>query len=289
MIHDFYCLVPQKYPLIENEELEERNLVILLGMHPKVHPFLNMKGIFKMNSQKWHELMLKHIGRAVLATDIKGKIIYLNESACKLLGVSEGDAMGLWLKDILKFQDEKDGHEVLLPVEQVIKQNKLYNVDRSLLMVDGVGKIRQVTYTISPLRNEEKDTVGAMVVLCEQHFNLNDLNDSQKKNDMVIPDFFFIKNEGSFVRVLAEEVMYIEAMENYALMVTESDRYTLHTTLKSLELKLSPMGFARVHRSYVVPLKKIDLIEDNRLKIGDNAIPIGKSFRSALMGQLYFV
>lgn len=233
--------------------------------------------------------MLKHIGKAVLATNIEGKIIYLNDSASKLLGVSGGDAMGLCLRDLLKFQNERDGREVLLPLKQVIEQNKYYNVDQSLLMVDGEGKIRQVTYAISPLRNEGKDTVGAMLILCEQNFNLNEFENSPNSKRSAIPDYFFVKNEGNFVRVLAKDVLYIEAMENYALMVTENERFTLHTTLKKLENKLEPMGFARVHRSYVVPLKRIDMIEDNRLKIGGNEIPIGKSFRSALMGQLYFV
>ena len=258
-------------------------------MHNTLHPFLNMKGIFKMNSHKWHELTLEHIGKAVLATDIHGRITYLNETASQLLGIHEAEVTGLCLKNILKFQDETDGHEVLLPVEQVIQQDKLYTVDRSLLMVDGSGKIRQVTYSMSPLRNESKQTIGAMVILCEHTFRLNELPDSSGLVPQDVPDFFFIKKEGTLVRVAADEVLYIEAMENYALMVTQKERYTLHTTLKSLERKLGPLGFVRVHRSYIVPVSKIDQIEDNRLQIMDNSIPIGKSYRSGLMDQLYFV
>ncbi len=242
-----------------------------------------------MNSQTWHGLLLKHLGKAVIATDIEGKVIFLNESASKLIGISESNAKGLLLRNLMKFQDEKDGHEVLLPMKQVMQNNTLHTIDQSLLMVDGSGKIRQVTYTISPLQDESKVTVGAILVLCEQRFNLTDFEKSKGRKKNAIPDYFFVKKDGNFVKVLAKEVLYIEAMENYALMVTENERFTLHTTLKKLELKLLPMGFSRVHRSYVVPLRRIEMIEDNHLKIGENEIPIGKSFRSALMDQLYFV
>ena len=233
--------------------------------------------------------MLEHIGKAVLATDIEGKITYHNEAASQLLGIEEVEAKGRCLNTILKFQDETDGHEVLLPLEQAIQQDKLYNVDRGLLMVDGAGKIRQVTYTVSPLRNEAKVTVGAVVVLNGHSLKLNDLRNETETPPKELPDFFFVKKEGGFHRVSVEDVVYIEAMENYALMVTEKDRHTLHTTLKNLERKLGPLGFSRVHRSYIVPVNKIDLIEDNRLSVQQNTIPIGKSYKSALMERLYFV
>lgn len=251
-----------------------------------------------MNRTVWHEMLLQHLGKAVIATDIEGKVTFANETASELLGVQHEKMLGHKIKDVLKLQDDLEGLDVELPLEEVIQKNELFNADQGLLMVDGKGRIRQVSYTASPLRDEHNRILGTVISLCDytelmrspkRIKSLLQKNEQAKIDSSKIPDYFFVKKEGCYNKVFAKEVRYVEAMENYASMVTKGERFILHNTLKNLEIKLAPHGYMRVHRSYIVPLDKIDSIEDNRIKIGDAIIPIGKSYRSRLMKQLSFI
>gem|GEM_PF-2742950 len=257
-----------------------------------------MKGTITMNRTVWHEMLLQHLGKAVIATDLEGKVTFANETTSELIGVQPDNMLGHKIKDVLKLQDDLDGMEVSLPLEKVIENNELFNAEQGLLMVDGKGRIRQVTYTASPLKDTQGQVMGAVISLCDY----TEMYQSPKRLESLlkravqrqeantrVPDYFFVKKDGRYAKVFAADVLYIEAMENYAALVTKDERYILHNTLKNLEVRLAAYNCLRVHRSYIVPIEQIDSIEDNRIKIGGTIIPIGKSYRSRLMKQLHFV
>ena len=104
-------------------------------------------------------------------------------------------------------------------------------------------------------------------------------------------DSFFLKKNGSHFNVKYDDILYIEAMENYAIFNTISENYTSHNPLKTLEEKLPKHLFKRIHRSYIVNVKKIIKIEDTEMIVGNNEklvakIPIGKNFRSLVFNSL---
>ncbi len=100
----------------------------------------------------------------------------------------------------------------------------------------------------------------------------------------------FIKQENRLIRVRYDEVLWIEALENYVMVTTYSEKYTIHFTMKAIEGRLPLDIFLRVHRSYIVNKNKIREIRENSLGIdieGDSIqIPIGKSYRDRLMGDI---
>lgn len=104
-------------------------------------------------------------------------------------------------------------------------------------------------------------------------------------------DSFFLKKNGKLFNLKYDEILYIEAMENYAIFNTLSETYTTHHPLKSLEEKLPKQIFKRIHRSYIVNLKKILKIEDTEMIVGNNEklvakLPIGKNFRSLVFSSI---
>ena len=104
----------------------------------------------------------------------------------------------------------------------------------------------------------------------------------------------FVKNtSSSFVRILYDEIMWIEAMENYVNIYTHDEKHTIHFTMKAMMQKLPASIFRRVHRSYIVNLHKIKSIEDNmvvvELNTGNQAIPIAKSYKDDLMSTLNII
>jgi DNA-binding LytR/AlgR family response regulator len=100
----------------------------------------------------------------------------------------------------------------------------------------------------------------------------------------------FIKKGSSLVRLNYDEILWVEALENYVIVNTFSDKFTIHFTMKAIENKMPTDKFKRVHRSYIVNVNKINVIEDNSVVIkteeGSKVIPIGKSFKDKLMNEL---
>jgi len=100
----------------------------------------------------------------------------------------------------------------------------------------------------------------------------------------------FIKKNSALVRLKYEDILWVEALENYVIFNTFSDRYTIHFTMKAIEQKLPSNRFSRVHRSYIVNTSSINVIEDNsviiKTKEGPKSIPIGKSYKDKLMGDI---
>lgn len=93
----------------------------------------------------------------------------------------------------------------------------------------------------------------------------------------------FVKADSRLVQLPVDNIQYIEALGNYVNIYTNSGRYTVLTTMKEVEAKLLPPVFARVHRSFIVKVDKIESIEDNFINIGGKSIPIGKNYKEELM------
>ena len=106
-------------------------------------------------------------------------------------------------------------------------------------------------------------------------------------------DEVFIKKNSTLVRLKYNDILYIEALENYITVNTLDDKYTIHFTMKAIERKLPQTKFKRVHRSYVVNVNSIKGIEDNSIIIqmrnGTKLIPIGKSYKENLMSDLNLI
>ncbi len=102
----------------------------------------------------------------------------------------------------------------------------------------------------------------------------------------------FIKNSASsLVRIRFEDILWIEALENYVVINTADNKYTIHFTMKGIINRLPARMFVRVHRSYIVNIHQIDYIEDNSvcLRITDDTtrgIPIAKSYKDHLMKNI---
>lgn len=99
------------------------------------------------------------------------------------------------------------------------------------------------------------------------------------------PDTLFVKADGRLVRLDLREVSWIEAQKDYVLFHTDAKDHLVHTTMKALEARL-PAAFARVHRSYLVRIDRIGDVEDSSLVIGRKVIPVGATYRAALLERL---
>lgn len=100
----------------------------------------------------------------------------------------------------------------------------------------------------------------------------------------------FIKRNSSLVRIKYNDILWVEALENYVVINTTNEKFTIHFTMKSIENQLPLVKFKRVHRSFIVNVSRISSIEDNsvviKLNEGKKVIPIGKSYRDKLLSEI---
>ncbi len=100
----------------------------------------------------------------------------------------------------------------------------------------------------------------------------------------------FVKKNTTLLKLNFNDIVYIEALENYIIINTFDEKFTIHFTMKSIEEKLPKNKFKRIHRSYIINLNKIKGIEENSVIIktndGTKLLPIGKSYKEELIKVL---
>jgi len=89
----------------------------------------------------------------------------------------------------------------------------------------------------------------------------------------------FIKADGKQYRVSIRDIIFAESMGDYITLHTASQKYTFNHTLTSFIEGLSDDNLVRVHRSFLINLTKIDFIEGNMITLGEQQVPIGKSYK----------
>lgn len=81
-------------------------------------------------------------------------------------------------------------------------------------------------------------------------------------------------------------MVHIEADHDYTTLHTAERKYVLVSSLTALEEKLNDPFFLRVHRKFAVDIRRISSIEGSMIRIGEMAIPVGRTHRDAVNRRL---
>ena len=100
------------------------------------------------------------------------------------------------------------------------------------------------------------------------------------------PDYFFIKSDNKLIKIAYDEILFVEALQNYVAVHTADKKYITYLTFRSIEEHLPPPRFIRTHKSYIVAAAKVESIEGNDIKIGSHHIPISRTERETVLQQL---
>lgn len=100
------------------------------------------------------------------------------------------------------------------------------------------------------------------------------------------PDYFFIKTDNKLVKVLYDDILFVEALQNYVAVYTTSKKYITYLTFHSIESHLPAARFIRTHKSYIVAASKVESIEGNDITIGTHHVPISRTERETVLQQL---
>ncbi len=104
------------------------------------------------------------------------------------------------------------------------------------------------------------------------------------------PDYIFVKADKKLVKVNFDEIIYIEGLKDYVIIRMDNQRVITLQTMKSLEDKLPPVQFRRIHRSYIVNVRRIEAIVGNMVEVLEKGqakhLPVGKNYRDDLLDMI---
>lgn len=110
------------------------------------------------------------------------------------------------------------------------------------------------------------------------------------KDDSFAPasGFITVKSEYRLVRIPLADIEYIEGLKDYVKIVLSGGEKPILTlmSMKSLEEMLPEAGFMRVHRSFIVNMDKVRIVERNCIVMGRSLIPVAESVRKRFMTAL---
>lgn len=101
----------------------------------------------------------------------------------------------------------------------------------------------------------------------------------------------FVSHKGCYYNLKIENILWISSEGNYAHIHTKNHHFFNRISLTNLLKLLPPYTFRKVHKCYVVKLDAIDHIDrsNNELAIAGNKIPIGRSYKADLLGELNLI
>ena len=185
---------------------------------------------------------------------------------------------------------------------EALKHLKKFPVD--LLFLD----IHMPSLTgIDFYKNIEQNT---LVIFCTAHgqyavegFNLNALDyllkpftlERFKQATEKARDYFaisdnqkiqhiFVRADYSLQKILLDDITCIEALDDYLkIYVNQQKTIVARMTMKAMLEKLPTSDFIRVHRSFIVPIKKVESLRNKTLQLGDKKIPVGNSYEEEVL------
>ncbi|MBC6367518.1 hypothetical protein DDT91_12015 [Algoriphagus sp. AK58] len=108
----------------------------------------------------------------------------------------------------------------------------------------------------------------------------------QSSHSFIFEDSFFIRSNSALVKLKFEDIIYLEADANYTQIFTSGKKYSIRASLKELEEKIKDKRFARVHKSFLINLEKIESIHAESIQIDNREIPIGRQQYRWLLSQI---
>jgi DNA-binding LytR/AlgR family response regulator len=105
----------------------------------------------------------------------------------------------------------------------------------------------------------------------------------KKRQTKENPDYFFVKADGKIEKILFDDVLFIEAHENYSSIHTKTGKFMVLVSLKNLEASLNKEKFMRVHKSFIVSISRINSIEGNTVLIDTHKVTVSRDIRQTLI------
>ncbi len=137
-------------------------------------------------------------------------------------------------------------------------------------------QVEAVDYLLKPI------SFGNFLKAANKVKNLIELTtNSQKESLSTTANHLFVKSEYKLIRIELDDIKYIESQHEYIkIYLINSNAVVTQISMKNIEEQLPSDRFMRVHRSFIVNLARVSVIERNRIVFDDKIyIPISEQYK----------
>ncbi len=127
---------------------------------------------------------------------------------------------------------------------------------------------------------------------CKAFFKAEELlslKQAASKNEPELPaekHFFFIKSNKKTYKINFSEICYIEGLGDYIQVHLPAQKIIANLSMKKIMEILPLSHFYRIHKSYIISLDKMELVEGNTVLVNKKRLPIGNSYRQQFMDYI---
>ncbi len=241
---------------------------------------------------------LENVEEAILITDTECRITFLNPKAEQMTGFGNESGQGISLFKMLKIESEEYEIGNADALNRYMKQGEVLQINSCNITMMRDYTVKKVAITCSPVRDEKAQMLGYAVAIVEKA-HAETAKPAEVKaaapvaeasisplENQVIQNSFFVKRGSMLVKVYLENIYWLQAMDNYVIIQTKEDQFVIHATMKDIESKLPTDNFMRVHRSFIISLDKVSVMDESTVVINDKTIPIGKSYKEIFMNKI---
>ncbi|MEL1245521.1 LytTR family DNA-binding domain-containing protein [Flavobacterium sp. DGU11] len=101
-------------------------------------------------------------------------------------------------------------------------------------------------------------------------------------------DYIFIKTDGKnkFAKIFLNDILYVEALQNYVSIHTANGTIITHNSLKNILDLLPATDFIQIHRSFAVAIKQIDTTDSFSVFVKEKELPLGNTYKDAFFKRI---
>jgi len=169
----------------------------------------------------------------------------------------------------------------------IIRPQVIFTADNNQYAISGYD-LNATDYLLKPLTFDRllKAVNKASQIHRFAEFNRGSVSNYDKNANL---DFILVKTGYNTIRVNLDDILYCEGLKDYIKIHISGKTIVTQNSLKKFEEILPQDRFIRIHKSFIIPLSKIDSIQNNRIIIGKSFIPIGDTYKTNFNHKLMSV
>lgn len=142
-------------------------------------------------------------------------------------------------------------------------------------------ELNVLDYLLKPISLER-----LMQAIEKYYVKFNDIKEVAFEGKKAEEKFLYLREKNVIHKVPVSEIIYVESMKDNLTVHTVERSITIRSTISSIEELLAENGFIRIHRSFLVSLKRITSYSPIKIYIGKLEFPVGKSYQDNILKQL---
>ncbi len=143
-----------------------------------------------------------------------------------------------------------------------------------------------VDYLLKPVTFERfLKSVNKFYQMSQEQVQVVSSSSSEKAQE---ESFIYVKENKKVIKVYLNEIRYIEGLSEYVQIYTDKRKIITKTSMALMEEKLPADSFLRIHKSFIVPVGKIEAFTANTIEIQGKELPIGRNYKNAVLSSLNF-